>query len=70
MTSPSGTTSTITKIRGSSKNEKIGVLEYWNDGVLGFRPTHYSSVDLNRVIMERYRPAMREYYLKDKPVFS
>jgi hypothetical protein len=54
------------------------VLEYWSDGVLGFRPTHYSntpplhysSVDLNRVIMERYRPAMREYYLKDKPVFS
>ncbi|HTF92611.1 MAG TPA: hypothetical protein VK632_06170 [Verrucomicrobiae bacterium] len=53
-------------------------MEYWSDGVLGFRPTHYSntpplhysSVDLNRVIMERYRPAMREYYLKDKPVFS
>jgi hypothetical protein len=33
-------------------------------------PEQKPPVDLNRVIMERYRPAMREYYLKDKPVFS
>ncbi len=33
-------------------------------------PEQKPPVDLNRNIMERYRPAMREYYLKEKPVFS
>jgi aminobenzoyl-glutamate utilization protein B len=27
-------------------------------------------LDLNREIMERYRPTMRQHYLKEKPVFS
>lgn len=27
-------------------------------------------LELNRDLMERYRPKMREYYLKDKPVFE
>ncbi|HUF43496.1 MAG TPA: amidohydrolase, partial [Verrucomicrobiae bacterium] len=27
-------------------------------------------LELNRDLMERYRPKMREYYLKDKPAFE
>jgi aminobenzoyl-glutamate utilization protein B len=32
-------------------------------------PDQNPPLELNREIMERYRPLMREYYLKDKPVF-
>ena len=27
-------------------------------------------LELNRDLMERYRPAMREHYLQEKPVFA
>lgn len=33
-------------------------------------PDQKPPLELNRDLMERYRPAMREHYLKDKPVFS
>jgi aminobenzoyl-glutamate utilization protein B len=33
-------------------------------------PDQKPPLDLNHNIMERYRPAMREHYLKEKPVFS
>ena len=33
-------------------------------------PDQKPPLELNRDLMERYRPAMREHYLKEKPVFS
>ena len=33
-------------------------------------PEQKPPLDLNRDLMERYRPAMREHYLKEKPVFE
>jgi aminobenzoyl-glutamate utilization protein B len=33
-------------------------------------PEQKPPLDLNRDIMERYRPAMRRHYVKDKPVFN
>ena len=33
-------------------------------------PEQKPPIDLNRELMERYRPAMREHYLKDRPVFE
>src|SRR5688500_17529912 len=33
-------------------------------------PDQKPPLELNRDLMERYRPAMREHYLKDKPVFD
>jgi aminobenzoyl-glutamate utilization protein B len=43
-------------------------------GDTGYRPLlppdQKPPLELNRDLMERYRPAMREYYLKDKPVFA
>ena len=33
-------------------------------------PEQKPPLELNRDLMERYRPAMREYYLKQKPIFE
>ncbi|HSK31315.1 MAG TPA: amidohydrolase, partial [Candidatus Limnocylindria bacterium] len=33
-------------------------------------PDQKPPLDLNRDLMERYRPAMREHYVKARPVFS
>jgi aminobenzoyl-glutamate utilization protein B len=33
-------------------------------------PDQKPPLELNRDIMERYRPAMREHYLKERPVFD
>ena len=33
-------------------------------------PDQKPPLELNRYIMERYRPAMRDHYLKEKPVFD
>ena len=33
-------------------------------------PDQKPPLNLNRDLMERYRPAMREHYLKEKPVFG
>jgi len=33
-------------------------------------PDQKPPLELNRDLMERYRPAMREHYVKEKPVFS
>ena len=33
-------------------------------------PEQKPPIDLNRELMERYRPAMREHYLKERPVFE
>ncbi|HET7004463.1 MAG TPA: amidohydrolase, partial [Candidatus Binatia bacterium] len=33
-------------------------------------PDQKPPLELNRDLMERYRPLMREHYLKEKPVFS
>ena len=33
-------------------------------------PDQKPPLELNRDIMERYRPAMRDHYLKEKPVFD
>jgi len=33
-------------------------------------PEQKPPLDLNRDLMERYRPAMRAHYLKEKPVFD
>ena len=45
--------------------EEIGDVEY--KPLLP--PDQKPPLDLNRDLMERYRPAMREHYLKQKPVF-
>ena len=43
-------------------------------GVVGYKPLlppdQKPPLDLNRDLMERFRPAMRAHYLKDKPVFN
>jgi aminobenzoyl-glutamate utilization protein B len=33
-------------------------------------PDQKPPLELNRALMERFRPAMREHYLRDKPVFG
>jgi aminobenzoyl-glutamate utilization protein B len=33
-------------------------------------PDQKPPVELNRVMMEKFRPAMREHYVKEKPIFS
>ncbi|MGH7811109.1 MAG: amidohydrolase [Candidatus Binatia bacterium] len=47
-------------------NEEIGDVEY--KPLLP--PDQKPPLELNRNIMERFRPAMREHYLKEKPVFG
>ena len=46
--------------------DEIGDVEYR----LPLPPDQKPPLDLNRDLMERYRPAMSEHYLKKKPVFS
>jgi aminobenzoyl-glutamate utilization protein B len=46
--------------------EEIGDVEY--KPLLP--PEQKPPLELNHSIMERFRPAMREHYLKEKPVFS
>ena len=38
-------------------------------GFVGGAPHQQPPVDLNRAMMEKYRPLMAKHYLKEKPVF-
>jgi aminobenzoyl-glutamate utilization protein B len=55
----------VAKARETFK-EEIGDTEYRPL----LPPDQKPPLELNRDLMERYRPAMREHYLKEKPVFS
>ncbi len=57
--------SLISEAKESFKSE-IGEVEYRPL----LPPDQKPPLELNRDIMERYRPAMRAHYLKDKPAFS
>lgn len=56
----------LVKQAKESFKEEIGDVEY--QPLLP--PDQQPPLDLNRAIMENYRPLMKEHYLKERPVFS